>query len=312
MITARLVRRTAALLGALLAAALVAWGLGRALPADPPVALPLGRGLNMDIYLLDLPRGVFANLSKNALWDGDPAVSPDGRQVAYASLDGGGASLYRYDLDTGQAHRLTDGTAGSGEPHWSPDGLRLVFSASPSGSRQDIFAMNADGSGQRRLTDYPGGDYTPRWSPDGRRIAFVSDRQGNPADIYVMDADGSRPRRLTYHPGYDIRPAWSPDGAWLAFASDRDGSLNLYRLPTACLESAAGCEAENPRQLTRWGVNIGDLWWSADGAAVLFWERSIGVPELYRLEVDCDIRPGGCIPQRLTHLGRSLTLVNTR
>ncbi len=300
-----------ALLGALLAAALIAGGLGRALPADPPVALPLGRGLNLDIYLIDLVRGVFANLSKNALWDGDPAVSPDGRSVAFASLEGGGAGVYRYDLDTGDIHRLTDITQSSGEPAWSPDGTRLVYTSTSPSTQQDIYTMNPDGSDQRRLTDYPGADYNPRWSPDGRWIAFVSDRQGNPADIYVMDADGSRPRRLTFHPGFDIRPAWSPDGAWLAFVSDRDGSLNLYRLPTACLERA-GCEAENPRQLTRWGINAGDIWWSADGAFILFWERSIGVPELYRLEVDCDIRPGGCIPERLTQLGRSLTLMNTR
>src|SRR5262245_49125199 len=66
---------------------------------------------------------------------------------------------------------------------------RIAFTSKRDGNNE-IYVMNADGSGQTNLTNNPASDAGPAWSPDGRQIAFGSFRDGN-GEIYVMNADGS-------------------------------------------------------------------------------------------------------------------------
>jgi Tol biopolymer transport system component len=82
-------------------------------------------------------------------------------------------------------------------------------------SSDDIYLVNADGSGQARLTDSAASDLGPSFSPNGSRIAFASDRAG-PYEIYVMNADGSGETRLTHNSASDAEPAFSPDGRRIA------------------------------------------------------------------------------------------------
>ena len=103
--------------------------------------------------------------------------------------------------------RLTNNTGGDDtNPNWSPDGRQIVFERSVRGvSRSNnIFRMNADGTGVTQLTTTPAGNRNPAWSPDGTRIAFDSLRDSPPAparanpEVFTMNAtDGSDQRRLT-------------------------------------------------------------------------------------------------------------------
>jgi dipeptidyl aminopeptidase/acylaminoacyl peptidase len=91
---------------------------------------------------------------------------------------------------------------------------------------EDVFTMNADGSGFRTITTLPGAEFDGAWSPDGRSIVYRDSRRGinDDDEIYIAAADGSHPRNLTRNPGAnDWGPDWSPDGRWIAFNSDRDG-----------------------------------------------------------------------------------------
>ena len=91
-----------------------------------------------------------------------------------------------------------------GQPTWSPDGTRIAYVKG-----DDIFVMNADGSGQARLTDHPASDRYPHWSPDGSKIVFDTNRDGN-YEIYVMNPDGSDQVNLTNSAESEWWPTWAP------------------------------------------------------------------------------------------------------
>lgn len=94
----------------------------------------------------------------------------------------------------------------------------LIFWSSRDGN-DEIYRVQADGTGLTNLTNDPGDDRYFAWSPDGKQIAFCSDRSGR-WELYVMNADGADLRRLD---GVDnpVRPAWSPDAKWIALSGDR-------------------------------------------------------------------------------------------
>ncbi len=66
---------------------------------------------------------------------------------------------------------------------------KIAFHSDRDGD-DEIFVMNADGTGVTQLTDNDDWDGVPVWSPNGKQIAFASDRYGD-REIFVMNADGS-------------------------------------------------------------------------------------------------------------------------
>src|SRR6266487_612528 len=156
----------------------------------------------------------------------DPAWSPGGNKIAFASDREGQLKIYLINPDGTGLVRLTQG---EGEyPSWSPDGKKIAFASSRDGN-YEIYVMNADGSNQTRLTNNPAYDMYPAWSPDGQFIAFDTQRDyyppkdqgaGEEFEIHVMKADGTCDTRLTTNAVEDRFPAWSSDGTRLAWEQE--------------------------------------------------------------------------------------------
>jgi dipeptidyl aminopeptidase/acylaminoacyl peptidase len=148
----------------------------------------------------------------------------------------------------------------------TPAGPRLAFMSAGTvqGNRNnDVYVVNADGSGKRLLTRRAYGE-SPGWSPDGRWIGFRSYRHGN-QDVYAVAADGSGEWRVTRHPAEEREPAWSPDGRKIAYVSDRD------RSPTGFSEIyVAGLDGSRERRLTDNGALDFGPAWSPDGRRIAF------------------------------------------
>ncbi len=106
-----------------------------------------------------------------------------------------------------QMWQLTKHTGISYDPVWSPDGSKVAF-VSQENQSDDIWIINADGSGRRNLTPSTWEwDKHPSWSPDGTRIVFWSNREGR-MQLFIMDADGRNVRNISNTDWEEYNPIW--------------------------------------------------------------------------------------------------------
>src|SRR5262249_35269044 len=102
-----------------------------------------------------------------------PRVSPDSKQVVFASDDGKDASIWIYDLKgTGPPRRLTFGGRNL-YPIWHPDGQHITFQSNRDGD-SGIFQQPTNGGMAERLTKAdPGSEHLPEsWGPDQKTLLF--------------------------------------------------------------------------------------------------------------------------------------------
>jgi Tol biopolymer transport system component len=206
-----------------------------------------------------------------------PHVSPDGRRVLYSTSGGGVAEL---DLATGRSTVLNPQQ--SHFPRWSPDGKKILFWSSRSGSNE-LWTMNADGTGAERLSDGTGGYHEADWSPDGTRIVFrrVTTDGG---DIWTINADGSGAAPLYAVPRMQLNPRWSPDGSRIAFNGfvPREGGPGVTSKVFVIDVDGTGLRQLTHGDLDDWGAD-----WSPDGTRITFF-RKITDPDNDLLSVRAD------------------------
>src|SRR5262249_15783177 len=102
--------------------------------------------------------------------DNDPAFSPDGTHIAFASDRSGSFEIYVCAADGSNPIQLTSmKTSATGTPRWSPDGKQIAYDSTQQG-HSDIYVISADGGRPRRLTSGPYDNATANWSHDGNWI----------------------------------------------------------------------------------------------------------------------------------------------
>jgi Tol biopolymer transport system component len=206
---------------------------------------------------------------------------------------------------------------------------KIAFVSSRNGDDQ-IFLMNADGSGQTAITpDDTLGDRSPGWSPDGKQLVITSERSGDGNDdLWVINTDGSVVRRLTTTPEDELNADWSPDGTRIVFTrqntdgdydlwimnADGSGQTPLTQTPVSGEGAYGGHfspdgqwivfthdassdppgvikpDGSGQRDLAT-GFNAYSTDYTADGKRILFWNADDGDREVYSMAADgSDVR----------------------
>jgi Tol biopolymer transport system component/predicted Ser/Thr protein kinase len=234
-------------------------------------------------------------------WEGDPAVSPDGREVVYSSDAAGHLDLWLMDARGGEPLRLTDDPADDHSPSWTPAGDRIVFVSERTGV-PSIWQMDRFGSEPVLLMSDAD---DPAVSPDGTRLAFS--RAGNGDDwerIWVAPLGNLGQARPVSPTGVGVwghaEPAWSPDGRRLAYCDFQD----LW------VVDADG--AGPARRVTDSRATSRDPSWFPDGKSLLYTSWRDGTVALWTLHVGSGtsirVTPGTG-PERQPSLSRDGTVV---
>jgi len=216
---------------------------------------------------------------------GRRAVLRLGVAAAAAALAPGRALAAPAPLDAreGRLAKLRRLTAGgqNAEAYWDAAGTRLIFqSTRPPFGCDQIFTINADGTGTRLLSSGAGRTTCGFFFPDGRRVIYASTHAAGAAcppppdrsqgyvwplyaswDIFAADADGNNLTRLTDNDTYDAECAVSPDGRRIVFTSLRDGDLDLYVMDA---------DGRHVRRLTDAPGYDGGAFFSWDGRFIVF------------------------------------------
>jgi hypothetical protein len=205
--------------------------------------------LSIDLYVADTKTGrVTHTLTKTAV---DPhfqslqflqsagAWSPDGRQLAVATVRNGKGSIAIFDVeDEDVVREIPLGQRGEVfQPTWSPDATKLVYAAQIGGIT-DLYLHDLTTRTTRQLTDDAYADLQPAWSPKGDQIVFVSDRVTSNLDTLTFGAyrlatiDPVSGRITTLETGLAgnaVSPQWGPNGETLYFINDESGRPEVYR-----------------------------------------------------------------------------------
>jgi YD repeat-containing protein len=171
------------------------------------------------------------NAQNTALWLRYPAISPDGKTIAF-SYQG---DLYKVSSDGGTATLLTINEAYDYSPVWSHDGQQLAFASDRYGNF-DIFVMPAAGGQATRLTYHSAGEVPSDFTADNKSVIYTSSQGDDAAnqqypsgvlpELYSIPVTGGMPRQIITTPAEDAH--FNADGSVLVF-HDRKGYEDEFR-----------------------------------------------------------------------------------
>jgi Tol biopolymer transport system component len=164
-------------------------------------------------------------------WEREPALSPDGRQLAFVRSHLGKREVHILDLESGHTRTLVDlgNDAWARFPSWSGDGKRLVFQKSEGlQSPFGLFSVNVnDGKLEKLASAAVGWSSRPRFAVEGDALYFTS-RTGGPGALYHLPLnDKAKPEAITQLARHVNDARVSPNGKWLAFRRNTE----IYMAP---------------------------------------------------------------------------------
>jgi serine/threonine-protein kinase len=238
-----------------------------------------------DISVPDLQRKTMTRLTFGAEVNMSPAWTPDGKRIAYTTVEEGGVTTLdwiRAD-GSGEAQRLSESTSldFADMPSWRPDGKVLAFERSRPGSPtgSDIYTMTMKGNERTGRTPgepksflvSPADEVYPEFSPDGRWIAYISNESGT-REIYVRPFPAPVGKwQISSGGGHHAR--WAGNGKELYY--DRDDQIMVVPY-TASGDSFVAGQPAVWSQSRIVALGRTNLAMQADGKRAIVFERPGG------------------------------------
>ncbi len=208
---------------------------------------------------------------------GGPAVSPDGRRIAYSLGAATEADVWVLDVARGTRTRLTFNEDGADwRPVWSPDGKSIVYSSSGarSGAGSRLTVKPVDGSGEEKALSSKANLQVPgQVTPDGSTILFSQNVAGNWGVWKTSAVEEAEHEIVVDTPTLEIGPRLSADGRWLAYQSGESGRPEIYVRPFPApggkwqISTQGGAEARWSRQGMELFYRFGDSLYSVSVTA---------------------------------------------
>lgn len=221
-----------------------------------------------------------------------PAVSPDGRKVAFLWDQGNGQppDIYVQSASEAASVQITREEGHYSSPAWSPDGHALAFMRIGR-SATEVLIKSLENGAERQVARFMPPNYGFQyrlldWSPDGQWLAVShTDSPDKPNGLFLVNVATGEKKPLTKPEqmvGGDMDPHFSPDGRIITFIRHIQRShQELYSISTA---------GGQPRQLTADAKQIsGHDWlpnWSGEGGKIVFASDRGGEFRLWKLRAD--------------------------
>jgi Tol biopolymer transport system component len=213
-----------------------------------------------------------------------PALSPDGKQVAFVALN----QLYLLDIRKSTQKALTRDSFYKQGPTWSPDGRWLAY-VSDKGGIENIHLLDVKTGEERQPAPSKSAQIFPAWSPDGKSLAFQN-QTGATLLLDVATGTTSQLAPATFFPG---RPAFSTNGKTVTIATVkpyshrfREGTSSILAVDVATKKTEWFEPAPFESISTR--TEDGPVY-SPDGKEMVFVMDDL----LYAMPVDADGKPSG-------------------
>ncbi len=226
--------------------------------------------------------GDSALTADRALWLRYPAISPDGKTIAFEYR----GNLWKVSSEGGVATPLTVGDSYNSMPVWSPDGSKIAFASDRNGNL-DVYVMPSEGGQATRLTYHSADEIPTSFTPDGKSVLFSASilhaanspvfPTGAQPELYRVDLQGHMPEQVLSTPA--LYAVYDHDMKRLIYSDQRGYEMEWRKHDHSSFARDVWIEdvpANKFTRLTAYGVDDRQPVWGPDEQSIFYLSEKSG------------------------------------